>query len=1047
LKSLKFLLTIFSFAMLCGSSAQSPDLLWGHGISTNTGSMVVETMTIDQVGNVYTSGYYFGEVDFDPGVADLTKTGSRDIFIQKYSPNGDLLWLRTFERISPFVTNFECHAYGIKTDASGNVYVVGSFNDTLDFDPGLGTHIRGHNGWDEDIFIVKLDQNGGLLWCHTMGNSSENMALNIELDSFDDIYIAGEYQGDIDIDPGPSVYLLTDSNPSWKNIFVLKIDVGGNFLWAYDLKGPSSQCYLHDLDIDHNDNVYVGGAFSSTVDFDPGVGTFNLTTGSNSAFIQKVDKDANFMFAGSLGYPETVRSIDVDQYSNMYLCGAALAWVDLDPGPAVYNATMSGSSGGSIVKLDASGNFLSAATFDNQVSSFTNIFDVKVDQDGFLILSGVYHGTVDFDPGVGSHFLTATPNSFSWDDHFIARLDSTGNFLWSYSFGGFSDVTSSGLESDGNNNIVFSYSTIGGQLLQYIDPIDSLNTITEKTGLVKWGQDSCSNLAAIIDSVLNLDCTTNGYSSCFAANGQAPFTYTWNSSPPATDSFASFSNRGFYTVQVTDANSCTASATAFIDGPWYPTSFDMVGNLVAGHFTPGSQQIIHVDAFNSGCLPTSGEVRLVLDTILQYDWSVPAADLVNGDTLIWYYSGIDYNSAHLNYVVTVTLDSTATALDTVCLDLEIPVVLGEADLTNNNKHICYEVLNSFDPNDKQVYPQGICTPHFVENSQPLTYTIRFQNTGNTAAINILIQDSISADLDINTLAIVGTSHQPLITELLPGNVLQFSFDSIMLPDSSSDIHGSKGYVIFQLNPLPSTGNNELIKNNVDIYFDFNAPIITNTVYTTLVTDLHERDTMIVVNTCDSFALNNVVYYNTGIYQQVLSSNFGECDSVINIDVTIIYPDTLVTVNQVTLSSSADAQTSTFQWIDCDNNNAPVFGANSQDYVATANGNYAVIITENGCTDTSACYNISTVSVNKVSYPNFITVYPNPGDGNFSINWHSDIHSNLDCEIYSIEGKLVKNFIIAPNQSYIGLDELEAGQYIMVIRLEDRNYQRRLTIVE
>jgi len=114
----------------------------------------------------------------------------------------------------------------------------------------------------------------------------------------------------------------------------------------------------------------------------------------------------------------------------------------------------------------------------------------------------------------------------------------------------------------------------------------------------------------------------------------------------------------------------------------------------------------------------------------------------------------------------------------------------------------------------------------------LTYTIRFQNTGNADAINIFLLDTLSSDLEINSLKILGKSHEPMITEFLPGNILKFRFDNINLPDSMSNEAQSHGYVVFEISPKENLPIGTVISNSAAIYFDFNPPIITNTVIST-----------------------------------------------------------------------------------------------------------------------------------------------------------------------------------------------------------------------
>ncbi len=153
---------------------------------------------------------------------------------------------------------------------------------------------------------------------------------------------------------------------------------------------------------------------------------------------------------------------------------------------------------------------------------------------------------------------------------------------------------------------------------------------------------------------------------------------------------------------------------------------------------------------------------------------------------------------------------------------------------NNRKTYCFDVINSYDPNGKQVYPQGICDEKFTKRSDlPLTYTIRFQNTGNAPALNVNIVDSLSNLLDRNSLRVVGSSHAMVVDTTAGNNVINFKFDNINLPDSTSSPELSQGYVIFELDEIAAHTDTSRIENRSFIYFDTNAPIITNTVKNTI----------------------------------------------------------------------------------------------------------------------------------------------------------------------------------------------------------------------
>jgi hypothetical protein len=142
---------------------------------------------------------------------------------------------------------------------------------------------------------------------------------------------------------------------------------------------------------------------------------------------------------------------------------------------------------------------------------------------------------------------------------------------------------------------------------------------------------------------------------------------------------------------------------------------------------------------------------------------------------------------------------------------------------------------AYDPNDKFVLPEGVGTHHAVPIDQDwLDYEIRFQNTGTDTAFNVLLIDRLSSDLDWSSMEVLGTSHPLTNIFIEQDGEMNFRYAHINLPDSGTNMAGSNGYVRFRMRPLPDRPNLTEIHNSAEIYFDYNAPVITNTTLTTLV---------------------------------------------------------------------------------------------------------------------------------------------------------------------------------------------------------------------
>jgi uncharacterized repeat protein (TIGR01451 family) len=224
-----------------------------------------------------------------------------------------------------------------------------------------------------------------------------------------------------------------------------------------------------------------------------------------------------------------------------------------------------------------------------------------------------------------------------------------------------------------------------------------------------------------------------------------------------------------------------------------------------------------------GSLNYSGTVSLTINGPVSF--VAPATDAltptVTGNTYTYIIS--DFNTLNpTSFGLRFMTDTTAQANDQICVHLEISPNPIDADTTNNVYDFCYNVVNSYDPNMKEVYPVNVLPGY----EDWFTYTIHFQNTGNAPAFNIRLRDTLDTQLDLNTFEVLGYSHPANVG--VSGNILTVRFNNIMLPDSTSDYEGSMGYFQYRIKPFPNLPLGSQISNTAYIYFDYNAPIITNT---------------------------------------------------------------------------------------------------------------------------------------------------------------------------------------------------------------------------
>ena len=393
-----------------------------------TGGIAVAT---DAAGNVYTTGYFFGTADFDPGPStfNLTSAGDKDIFVSKLDSAGNFVWARNMGGTG------NDQGRGIAVDAAGNVYTTGSFaSGAADFDPGAGTFNLTSAGGN-DIFVSKLDTAGNFVWARSMGGSVggffTDLGYGIAVDSSGHVYTTGLFSGTVDFDPGAGTANLTSTSLA-ADVFVSKLDSAGNFVWARNM-GGSARDEGHGIAVDSSGNVYTTGFYVGTADFDPGAGTFNLTSaGVFDIFVSKLDSAGNFVWARSLGgsgVSEFGQGIAVDGGGNVYTTGLFEGTADFDPGAGTFNLTSVGTSDIFVSKLDSAGNFIWARSMGG--SNVDEGRGIDVDTAGNVYTTGQFQDTADFDPGGGTFNLISAGGS----KIYVSKLDSAGDFVWARGLG------------------------------------------------------------------------------------------------------------------------------------------------------------------------------------------------------------------------------------------------------------------------------------------------------------------------------------------------------------------------------------------------------------------------------------------------------------------------------------------------------------------------------------------------------------------------------------------------------------------------------------
>ena len=463
MKTLQCITALLLFS--ASAMSQLPSLNWAKNIGGSRGNHI----TVDAAGNVYTTGYFSGVADFDPGPGTfyLTADGG-DAYVSKLDADGNFVWALQFGGDQ---TNY---GQAVNVDVSGNVYIAGYFGGTVDFDPGPAVFNITSNG-QNDIFITKLDTNGNLLWAKNIGGTNSDLAYAAVLDVSGNICMTGVFIGSVDFDPGSGMFNMNGGGNN--DCFILKLSSNGDFLQALQIADSYSEGDA--IAVDAANNLYVCGNYNLTTDLDPGVGVFNVTASSGAdAFVIKLNSAGGFIWGKSFGGlgTDNCKAVKADAAGNVFLAGDFPFTVDFDPGPGTYNIATTGSIDAYVLKLNSSGDFAWAKVFAGTVADAAK--GLALDAAGNVYTTGIFQGTADFDPGPGEFNLTVS-NGVN-NDIFLSKLNTSGDLVWALNFGGAFDDQGLSVFVSATGNIYATGEFDGGAV--DFDPNAGITTLSSSTG-------------------------------------------------------------------------------------------------------------------------------------------------------------------------------------------------------------------------------------------------------------------------------------------------------------------------------------------------------------------------------------------------------------------------------------------------------------------------------------------------------------------------------------------------------------------------------------
>ena len=345
-------------------------------------------------------------------------------------------------------------------DDQDSAYVLGTFQGTIDLHSGRAADALVSDG-GLDLFVAKFGPDGSTTWARRLGGASKSVVQGTALavDAAGAVYLTGNFTGPADFDPGPGTYPLGEAGRS--DIFAAKLHADGSLAWALDVDSAADGASSgSDIAVGPSGEVYLAGSYQGSASF--GRQTL-LANGQSEGFLARLDTSGRPTWAistrGSGNTTVDFHALAVDGSGGIAVAGSFAGPVDFDPGPGTTTLPDQGGRDAFVARFDVAGNLLWGRGLGG--SDLDQAEAVAIDGSGNLYATGIFSGTVDFDPGPGVAELVGG-GIFST---FVVRFDPSGAYGWSRAIVSPNGLAwGTGLAIDPNGAVA-----IGGYFNQTVD--------------------------------------------------------------------------------------------------------------------------------------------------------------------------------------------------------------------------------------------------------------------------------------------------------------------------------------------------------------------------------------------------------------------------------------------------------------------------------------------------------------------------------------------------------------------------------------------------
>jgi len=408
---LKIYYLILLLITLFNNTIHAQNFEWARNIG-NVNKDYGTSIISDYNGNTYSTGWFEGTVDFDPSnnTFNLTSNGKKDAFILKLDKNGLFVWACKIGGNSNEI------GYSITLDSLNSLYITGWFRNKVDFNSGIDSFYLNSIG-ENDVFVLKLDRDGEFVWAKSFGGKFNDVGISLCIDTEENIILTGGYESDVDFNPDSGIFKLKSEGDM--DVFILKLNKNGNFIWAKSF-GGSSIDQGHSIVCDIYNNYYITGFFNKTISVNNNI---LISKGKKDIFILKFDSSGNNIWTKSIGgdMNELGTSIICSGLNDIIVTGYFEGEIVINPD---HTLNSKGEEDIFVLKLNSNGDLLWSKEIGGKSKDVG--YSLTHDNNNNIYISGEFKGIITFD---NSFLINNNIYSNKYQNIFILKLDYNGDFL------------------------------------------------------------------------------------------------------------------------------------------------------------------------------------------------------------------------------------------------------------------------------------------------------------------------------------------------------------------------------------------------------------------------------------------------------------------------------------------------------------------------------------------------------------------------------------------------------------------------------------------